>query len=161
MNEYFVHIEIMGHDSLMKACDLLHDARCDISILEVDRNIGSLRAFFEREFFEDLSLLHSEPRLFIFTKHTFPFISSQLTLQDVVSYEIEDESQIGTYTFNECRLNDDAYELYFCEKLKIILRFKDKPRGELCDLNLSAKKGSFYTIKNPFRKKTCQGGDLA
>jgi hypothetical protein len=154
MNSGFVHIEIRDHDSFMEACDLLHDAGFDLSALEVDTNIGSWKASFEREFFEEPSLMRSESRLIVFTKRTFPLISSQLTLQDVASYEIKDQSGIGRYSFNVCHFNGSAYELWFCENMRMIVRFKDKPHGELRDLNLLAKEGSFFALRNPFTKKT-------
>jgi hypothetical protein len=155
MNTKFVQIEIGDHDSLMKACDLLHDARCDLSALKQDQGIGSWKASFEREFLEDPDLIHSARRLFIFTKYTFPLISSRLTLQDVAFYEIEDRSKIGTYIFDECRLNGDVYEFRFCEDMRMIFRFHDEPHGELRDMDLLPKKGTFFTFRNPFQTKTC------
>jgi len=152
MNSKFVQLEIRDHDSLMKACDLLHDARCDVSTIALDRSAGSWTALFRREFFEDPELMQAEPRLFILTKHTFPLVSSQLTLHDFTSYEIEDRSHIGTYMFNECRLIGDTYHLWFCEDMRIILRFRDKPHGELRDLNLLGEKGSFFTFRNLFKR---------
>jgi hypothetical protein len=152
MNSKFVQLEIRDDDSLMKACDLLHDARCDVSSAALDRNVGRWTALFQRECFEDPDLMQAEPRLFIFTKHAFPFVLSELSLCDVASCEIQDRAHIGTYMFNECRLNGRTYELFFCEDMKIILKFQDKPRGQLCDLNLLEEKGSFFTLRNPFKR---------
>lgn len=152
MNNGFVQIEISDHGSLMKACDLLHDAQCDISSITFNADLGSWKATFKREFFEDPTLMQHEPRLFIFTKHTFPLITSQLSLDGVTACKIEDKADIGTYMFNECRLNDQAYVLWFCEDMKITLTFAGTPRGQLRDLNRLEEKVSYFTFRNPFRK---------
>jgi hypothetical protein len=150
MNDKLIQIEITDHESLMNACDLLHDARFDLAGLEMDREAGSWNASFEREYFEDASLLQSRRRLLLFTKYTFPLVMSKLVLREVASCGIEDKSRIGTYTFNECRLKDKAYELVFCEDMKMTIRFKDRPYGELRDLSLLSKKGSFLALGSPF-----------
>jgi hypothetical protein len=150
MNDKLVQIEIGDHESLMKACDLLHDARFDLAGLEMDQEAGSWNASFEREYFEDAGLLLSRRRLLVFTKYTFPFVMSRLVLREVASCGIEDKSRIGTYTFNECRLKDKAYELVFCEDMKMTIQFKDRPCGELRDLSLLSKKGAFLALGSPF-----------
>ena len=75
MTQQFVKISIMDQSSLMKVCDLLHDARCNLSNVEVDLNLGEWKALFEREFFDDPELIKNEPRFFFLSKQTFPLIS--------------------------------------------------------------------------------------
>ncbi len=153
MTDKLVKIEIRDHESLMEACDLLHDAQCDVSGLEVDQTAGCWEAPFEREFFEDPNLIQSRRSLLLFTRYTFPLVSSHLTLRNVATYEIRDRSRIGTYTFDECCLRGDTYELLFCEDMEMVLRFRDKPCGELRDLSLLSRKGSLFGFRTPFRKE--------
>jgi len=55
MNDNLVTINISDDKSLLEACDILHDARCDLSTLQVDETNGAWKARFERLFFEDPS----------------------------------------------------------------------------------------------------------
>ncbi len=152
MDNKFVQLEITDQDSLIKACDLLHDARCDSSTVEMDLTKGFWTISFEREFFENPNLMQTKLCFFILTKHFFPLITSKLTFYNVLSYQIEDKSHIGKYMFNKCQIKDDIYELSFCEDMRMLLKFKNKPSGELRDLHLLQKKGSFFTFRNPFKR---------
>ncbi len=150
MSGKFVRLDIKDRASLMEACELLHDARCCLSTVEFDRNVGSWKASFDREFLEDPDLIESQPRLLIFAKRTYPFVSSEFVLKGLASYDLADNADIGTYTFNVCRIIGSSYEFWFNEGMKMILRFKDKPRGELRDLKVLPTKGSCYVFRNPF-----------
>lgn len=153
MNDNLVRIEIRDNDSLLEACDILHDARFDLSTLHVDEEGGVWNGRFEREFFEDPGLMNYQPKLFIFDKATFPLADSELTLNGIKSYSIEDKSRIGIYHFNECEITGEVVTLLFCEDMKMILTFQDKPQGRLVDHKLLDKMGSFYLFRNPFRRK--------
>ena len=153
MNDHLVRIEIRDNDSLLEACDILHDARFNLSTLHVDEEIGVWNGRFEREFFEDPGLMNYQTKLFIFEKATFPLADSELTLNGIKSYIIEDRSRIGIYHFNECEIAGEAVTLLFSEDMKMILTFQDKRQGRLVDHKLLDKTGSFYLFRNPFRKK--------
>ncbi|MHC4642590.1 MAG: hypothetical protein ACYS32_13170 [Planctomycetota bacterium] len=152
MNDHLVRIEIRDNDSLLEACDILHDARFDLSTLHVGEEVGVWNGRFEREFFEDPSLMNYQPKLFIFVKATFPLADSELTFNGITSYSIEDKSRIGIYHFNECKITGEFVTLLFCEDMKMILTFKDKPQGRLVDHKLMDKTGSIYLFRNPFGK---------
>lgn len=151
MNKNLVNIQIEDEKSLLEACDLLHDARCDLSTLEVNESEGTWCVKFEREFFEDPTLMKSAPFLFIFTKYTFPHVESQLKLKGIKNYKIIDKSNIGTYTFNECQRHNKVYKLLFCENMEMEITFGEHPSGQLNDLTLLNKEGSYTSFRNPFR----------
>lgn len=152
MTDKLIHIEITDHDSLMEGCGVLHDAFCDLATVEFDQARGIWRAKFEREFWEDPALMHSAPKLFVFTRTSFPIAMCEFTLREVASYEVRDRSRIGRYYFNECVLTKHGYELRFCEDMDMIFKFRDQARGELRDIKLLEKTGSFLSWRNPLRK---------
>ena len=152
MNKNLVRIDIRDNESLLEACDILHDARCDISTLQVDENAGTWKARFEREFFEDPALMKYEPKLFVFNKATFLLADSELTLTGVKSYKIEDKSKIGIYTFSEVKIADGLATFFFCEAMEMVLTFQDTPQGSLVDHKLLDKEGSFHFFRNPFQR---------
>ena len=154
MNVNLVTIDITDDASLLEACDILHDARCDLSTLHVDRDNGVWKATFEREFFEDPSVMTHERKLFVFTKTTFPLAETELTLGGIKSYEIEDKARIEIFTFNECRIEKNVATLYFCEDMKMTIEFNERPQGKLVDLSLLDKTGSMYcTGRTGFKEK--------
>ena len=153
MNKNLVTIDIKNDESLLEACDILHDAKFDISQLQVDENAGVWRGRFEREFFEDPSLIKHESKFLILVKGTFPLADSELRLDGVKSYEIQDKSKIGIYTFNECKIVDGVATLFFCEDMKMIVTFRGCPSGSLIDHKLLDKRSAFYFFRNPFRQK--------
>lgn len=148
-----VDIKITNEKSLLNACDLLHDARCDLSSVNFDQAKGTWRATFTREFFEDPNLMQAKKVLFIFTRHTFPLAESVLELVGVTSQKIEDRSQIGTFMFNECQLVKGAYHLVFCEDMEITLVFRQQPAGRLRDLRLLDRMGTYLSFGNRFRRR--------
>ena len=152
MTHKLVRIQIHDDASLLEACDLLHDARCDLSTYKFDEENGIWQATFEREFFEDSNLVKSEPRFIILKKHTFPLAESVLTIKGVKNCEIRDKSNIGIYTFNECEIKDNIYMFLFCEDMEMLLTFISKPEGSLIDKRLLDTKSSIYSFRNLFRK---------
>jgi len=146
MNTNLVTIDITDELSLLQAFDILHDARCDLSTIQMDRTRGVWKARFEREFFEDQKLMTHKRKFFLFTKTTFPLADAELTLRDVKFYQIEDNAKIEIFTFNECQIKKNIATLYFCENMKMTLAFNDKPKGKLVDLRLLNKTGSMYKI---------------
>jgi hypothetical protein len=53
MHMGLVKIDIIDNDSLLKACDILHDGYCDLSNVLYDEKNGCWKAIFEREFLEE------------------------------------------------------------------------------------------------------------
>jgi len=145
MNENLVTIDIIDNVSLLEACDILHDARCDLSTLHVDLKNSIFKVRFEREFLEDPKVMTHERKLFVFTKTTFPFAEMELTLTGFKNYRIENNARIEIFTFNECHIDHKIVTLQFCEDMKIILEFDGELRGNLIDLKLLDKMGSMYT----------------
>jgi len=154
MNNNLVTIEITDDASLLEACDILHDARCDLSTLHVDLENGVWNAIFEREFFEDPGVMTHERKLLVFTKTTFPLAETELTLSGVKSYQIEDRAKIEIFMFNECQIEGNVATLYFCEDMKMTIEFENKPQGKLVDLRLLDKTGNMYcTGRTGFKEK--------
>ena len=145
-------INITDDKSLINACDYLHDASFDLDMIEYDKKNGICKLKFEREYFENESLRTYKPKLLFFQKVFYPLISSEMILESIKSLNIHDTAKIGIFTFNECQVKQSKYQLQFCENMEISLEFKDKPIGSLKDLELLNKKGSFWSLKNPFSK---------
>ena len=156
MNSHLVTIDITDTASLLDACDILHDARCDLSTLHVDLDEGVWRARFEREFTEDPDAMVHERRLLFFVKSTFPMAETELTLTGVKGYRIEDNAGIEIFMFDECQIESNVATLLFCEDMKMILEFDDNPRGRLVDLRLLGKTGSMWTTGVKEYKERCQ-----
>jgi hypothetical protein len=156
MNGHLVTIDITDEASLLNACDILHDSRCDLSTLHVDLSRGTWNAKFEREFFEDPDAMKHERKLLFFIKTTFPMAETELTLTGLKSYRIEDNADIGIFMFNECQINGSIATLLFCENMKMILEFESKPQGKLIDVKLLDKTGSMYTTGVKKFKERCQ-----
>lgn len=150
MGGNLVTIDIADENSLLRACDILHDARFDLSTARFDELAGRWQAMFVREFFEDLSLLRRRRFLFL-SWYTFPMAETTLQLSEITSYHINDRSQIGTYSFNECRPQRGSYRLAFCEDMEISMTFRDKPEGKLQDIKLLDERGSYWAIGDPLR----------
>ena len=151
MNNNLLNINVVDDESLLKACDILHDAYCDLSTVQYDEISGSINIIFEREFLEDQKLLKFEPKLLFLHKVNFPMAKSRLALQGIKTYKIEDRSNIQIYSFNECQLKNNVYKFFFNEGMEIIITFEDKPKGSLVDQELLDKRGSFYKWRNPFK----------
>jgi hypothetical protein len=142
MSDQLVSLEISDESSLLRACDLLHDSKFDLSAMHFDPGQGTWRATFVREFFEDPALIESCPAFLVFTRYTFPLAESVLSLEGVSSCEVIDRGQIETFTFNECRCRDLAYRFFFVEDLEIRVCFGASLRGNLRDLRLLDERGS-------------------
>jgi len=155
MNDNLIAIDIVDEQTLLKACDLLHDAKFDKSDMQIDRDAGVLTAIFEREFFEDPDLMQHERKWWFFIKTTFPIAKTQLTLRDISSIKEEDKSKIGKYMFNECKMKNNIATLWFCEDMKIIVEFNDKPRGKFADIELLDKTGNMLTTGVKEFKEKC------
>ena len=151
MNNNLVKIAIVDNDSLLRACDIFHDAYCDLSTVKYDENNGTWKGIFEREFFEDPNLIMVEPKLLVFHKVSFPMAKSELSLEGIKTFTIEDKSKIQIYSFNECQVKNNTYKFFFNEDMEITIIFEDKPKGSLADQKLLDKKGSFYKWRNPFK----------
>jgi len=148
-----VDVKITDEKSLLNACDLLHDARFELSSVSFDQAKGMWKATFTREFFEDPNLMQAKRAFLIFTRHTFPLAESVLELAGVASQNVEDRSQIGTFMFNECRPVKGAYHLVFCENMEITLVFCQQPAGRLRDLRLLDHKGTYLSFGKRSRKR--------
>lgn len=151
MTEKLININIHDDESLLKACDLLHDAHMDISDIKYNEAAGTLEASFECEYFEDPSKIENEKKYRIFNKTSFPMVHSVLFLEGIETYRIENKSKIENFSFNECRIKEDKYKFVFCENMVITITFKKEPSGYLKDLRYSDKKGSILTFGKPHR----------
>jgi len=156
MNEKLVTIDIGDDASLLDACDILHDARCDLAHLEVDLDNGIWKARFQREFFEDPDLMTHERKLLFFVKSTFPMADTEFTLTGLKNYRIEDNANIGVFTFNEVQIAGNVARLLFCEDMRMIVEFEGPPQGKLVDLRLLDKRGSMWTTRVKKYKERCQ-----
>ena len=152
MNPNLVTIEISDETSFLKACDILHDGRFDLGNAEPNMQTGTGRGVFIREFFEDASLMSERPGIIV-TKLTFPMAESVLELAGITGWDVRDRSHIGRYTFNECQPVRGKYRLLFCEHMEILLTFRGKPSGRLRDIRLLDERGSYFAIRNPFRRR--------
>lgn len=153
MHMGLVKIDIIDNDSLMKACDILHDGYCDLSNVLYDEKKGCWKAIFEREFLEEPTGIEIEPRFLFFNRVSFPMSKSELILEGVSTYKIEDKSNMQICSFNECQIKKGIYKLLFNEGMEMTFTFKDNPKGNLTDLQLLDKKGAFYNLRNPFKSK--------
>jgi hypothetical protein len=142
------NIEIVDETSLFKACDLLHDARCDLSKVTFDESTKKASLVFEREFFEEASLIKSERRFL--TRYSFPLAESVLELCGIPNFEAHDTQGIGIYMFNEIRKNGSVYNLVFCENMSISISFIDQPKGKLNDIRLLPKEGKLFSTWKMF-----------
>jgi hypothetical protein len=153
MNNNLVKIIIVDNESLLRACDILHDAYCDLSRVEYDENNGTWKGIFEREYFEDSKLMELEPRFLFFHKVNFPMAKSELSLQGIKTYKIVGKSNIQIYSFNECEIKKNIYRFVFNESMEMTFTFKEAPKGNLIDQELLPKKGSIYKWRNPFKNR--------
>jgi hypothetical protein len=151
-NPNLVTIEISDESSLLKACDILHDARLDLGEAKPNVETGIWKGIFIREFLEDASLMFERPGI-LFATVTFPMAESVLELAGVTGWDVRDRSHIGRYTFSECQPAGGKYRLLFCEDMEILLTFREKPSGRLRDIRLLDERGSFSAIRNPFRRR--------
>ena len=152
MSPKLVTIEIIDEASLLEACDILHDARFDLEKAKPDLQSESWSGVFIREFFEDASLMSERPGI-IFTKMTFPMAECSFKLTGIVGCDLQDRSRIGRYTFNECQPLRGSYRFLFSEDMEIVFRFREKPCGRLQDIRLFDERGSYFALRNPFRRK--------
>lgn len=147
-----VAIQIQDQVSLLEACDILHDARFDLSKAKFDAQTGVWSAVFIREFFEDPALMQEQDRLLV-TRFTFPMAECTLELSGLKGCDVQDRSRIGTYTFNECQPSANGYRLVFCENMEIVFTVHGEPKGKLRDVKLLNELGSYWSFRNPFRKR--------
>ena len=77
---------------------------------------------------------------------------SELSLEVIKTYTIEDKSNIKNYSFNECQIKNKIYKFYFNEDMELTFTFGDTLKGSLMDQKLLDKKGSFYKWRNPLKK---------
>jgi len=152
MNANLVTIDICDEMSLLKACDILHDARFDPSNAKFDVPTATWRAAFIREFFEDPSLM-SERSGIIFTTFTYPMAESVLELRGITDLKTSERSNIGVYNFNECQVSRGKCRLLFCESMEIVVTFGEKPSGSLRDIRLLDEHRSYCVWRNPFRRR--------
>jgi hypothetical protein len=54
---------------------------------------------------------------------------------------------------NECQAIRGKYWFLFCEDMEIVLSFREKPSGRLRDVRLLDERGSYSTLRNPFRRR--------
>ena len=143
-----IQIDIRDKASLLKACDLLHDAKFDMDLSKWDNESGVWSACFEREFFEDKRLCSLDKDWIVLKKYSFPLCDTFLELRNVKTLTCIDKSRIGIYTFNECVPNDGGYDFYFCEDMTISLRFAGSPSGIFRDRKLLDTRGAFWSFRD-------------
>jgi hypothetical protein len=146
MDEKFLDIAIQDDESLLTACDYLHDSVLDLSKVQYNEAEGTWQAPFEREFLEDPSKIERKRKCLIFSKVSFPVVHSVLTLEGVKTCRVEDKSKIQRYMFNECRVKDGMYRFVFCENMTIYITFSEKPAGNLKDQHFLEEKKSISII---------------
>jgi hypothetical protein len=142
---------------LLRACSCLHDASFDLSKFAVDIEKGLWRGLFEQGDIDDPSLT-IEPKGLIFEKWTYPVVTIELALKGVTKYTIEDQSDIGVYSFNKCRIKGGEYVLEFNERMQMVLEFTGKPEGALRNLG-SLGKRRCHSLYN-FRKFKKNAGTI-
>jgi hypothetical protein len=152
MNPNLVTIDICDETSLLKACDILHDARFDPVNARFDAQTATWTAVFSREFLEDPSLVSKRPGILL-TTLTYPMAESIVELRGITSFDTVDRSRIGIYTFDECRVRRGKCRFLFCESMEILVTFREKPSGTLRDIGLLVEHGSCCVWRNPFRRK--------
>jgi hypothetical protein len=152
MNANLIIIDICDETSLLKACDILHDASFDPMNAKFDVQTATWTAVFHRDFFEDVGLV-SERSGILFTTFTYPMAESVLELRGITACDILDRSRIGTYTFNECQVSRGRYRFLFCESMEVVVTFREKPSGSLRDIRLLDENGSYTALRNPFRRR--------
>jgi hypothetical protein len=140
MNKY----KINNDCSFLKILDLLHDARLHIETIKYDKNTKKWEALFQRENF-DSDLTEETRFLFFFRKISTPLINTKLILRGVEKFQLTDLSNIGIYTFNKYKKTKSGYDLEFCEEMNIKIDFMGEPSGELEDISISEKKGSYFS----------------
>ncbi len=145
-----MHIEINDDKALMKACDLLHDAKFDLIKMKYDQEGKKWEGIFKREFFEDPTLIESKRKFIIFSRHAFPMAEAVLTLNEVASITVVDKAKIEIFTFNECQQQRGNYRLVFCEDMEILINFVSQPKGYFRDIKLLDEKGSLLTFRDKF-----------
>jgi hypothetical protein len=153
MNEKFLTINIKNDETLLEACDVLHDGCLDISKIKYNEAAGTWEAKFERDFLEDPSKIKYKRKYLIFNKVSFPIVHSVLYLKGIKTYKIEDRSQIQNFTFNECQIKNSSYKFVFCENMTIHFTFNQEPKGTLDDQSFSKEGRFFLTIGKPFKNK--------
>ena len=147
MNNNLVLIKISDDKTLMKACDLLHDAKFDLTQMEYDHEGRKWTGVFKREFFEDPTLIETNRKFIIFSRHTFPMVETVLTLDEVANITVSDKAKIEVFTFNECQHQSTKYRLIFCEDMEIVIEFVSQPKGHFRDIKLLDEKGSMLTFR--------------
>jgi hypothetical protein len=145
-NNKLIYMEINNEESLLNACDLLHDAYFDLSTMTYNNRERKWLGKFKREFFENPDLIQSRRKFLFFTEHTFPMADTFLSLEQVAKIRINDRARIEIFTFNECRRENGKYVLYFNEAMEMEIKFDGTPRGYLKDTKLLDERGSFLAF---------------
>ena len=156
MENNLVTIDITDNESLLDACDILHDAYCDLSTLHQDITNGVWKVRFEREFTENPNVMTHERKFIFFIKSTFPITDPELTLTGVKNCRIENKVLTDKLTFNECQIKTGVATLLFCEGIKIIVEFEESPQGKLVDLGLLEKTRTMWTTGVKEYEEKCQ-----
>ncbi len=143
-------INIDNNETLLLACDYLHDSSFDISSLSHDKEHQTCSMIFKREFSADPSLIQRKPFFFFFEKVFYPLVESVLTINGVKSVEITDKARIGTYTFNKYSNQGDKFTFEFCENMQIDIILESQPHGSMVDQKFLNKYSRIHTFQ--FRK---------
>ena len=84
---------------------------------------------------------------FFFKKTTIPYVISELIIDGVISYEVSDRSQIGTFMFSRTFLKDEKITIKFIEDMDIYVAINAKMFNiELKDIQIMEKGCSFFSI---------------
>lgn len=105
-------------------------------------------ATFEREYFEDASLINSQRKLLIFRKIVLPLIRTTLTLRGIMRINDFRPADDFDYMFNEVNYDDkrNVYKFFFCEYYSFEIGFDNLPSGDMKDMEIIDKQGSFWTV---------------
>ncbi len=145
-NAVKLDIKINSKETLFEACDYLHDARMTSNNLAEDGSAWT--ATFEREYFEDKSLINSHRRFLIFRKIVFPLIETTLTISGIRKINNFRPDDDFDYMFNEVSYDEksNVYRFLFCENYSFEMEFDNLPSGNMKDMETIDKQGSFWTI---------------
>lgn len=136
--------EICDEASLLRVCDVLHDASFNLELACFDAATGAWRGPFIRPFLENRDLI-SERRGLLWTKVTFPLVACSLELDGITHFEVVDGSRIGTFTFIDGTAKAGEYRLRFAKDMEIRMGFLSTPHGRLKDIEiLEGQTGSFF-----------------
>lgn len=155
MKRDLLTIQIDDDQSLLRACDFLHDSLMDVASIKYDQADGTWTSTFEREYLEDPQQIRCVRRFGIFYKYTFPVTHCEFTLKGIRDCRIKGNPGKGLLTFIACEIKDSTYELSFCESMVILFRFEERPIGILKDHYFLEKEKTISSLGRYFNGVPC------